>query len=91
LRVSLNLAPYSSVDLHAYDLLIESMETYVYTKEWREHCERLECPILLKAMLDPLALGLGSARVPREDTRLPRASRDARSRTGLGARPGIET
>jgi glycosyltransferase involved in cell wall biosynthesis len=49
LRVSLNLAPYGSVDFRTYDLLIESVETFAYAEDWREHCERLECPILLKA------------------------------------------
>jgi hypothetical protein len=49
LRVSLNLVPYSSVDFHTYDLLIESVETFFYAKDWREHCERIDCPILVKA------------------------------------------
>jgi hypothetical protein len=49
LRVSLKLAPYSSVDFSAYDLLIESVETFTYSGSWREHCERLDCPILVKA------------------------------------------
>ena len=49
LQVTLNLAPYSAVDFGAYDLVIESVETFAYSEDWREHCERLECPILLKA------------------------------------------
>ena len=49
LRVSLRLEPYSSVDFSAYDLLIESIETFGYAADWREHCERLECPIVVKA------------------------------------------
>jgi len=49
LRVSLNLAPYSSVDFSAYDVLVESIETFGYSKDWSEHCERLECPIVVKA------------------------------------------
>jgi hypothetical protein len=49
LCVSLNLVPYSSVDFSAYDLLIESIETFGYSKDWRQHCERLECPIVVKA------------------------------------------
>ena len=49
LSVTLHLAPYGSVDFAAYDVLIESVETFAYAEEWREHCERLECPILLKA------------------------------------------
>ena len=58
LRVSLNLVPYVSVDFAAYDLLIESIETLSYAKDWANHCHRLECPILLKACWtrDPLAL-----------------------------------
>jgi hypothetical protein len=58
LRVSLNLAPYGSVDFAAYDLLIESIETLSYAKDWARHCHRLECPILLKACWtrDPLAV-----------------------------------
>jgi hypothetical protein len=49
LRVSLSLAPYGSVDFSMYDLLIESVETFGYSKDWREHCERIECPIVVKA------------------------------------------
>ena len=58
LRVSLNLAPYGSVDFAVYDLLIESIETLSYAKDWANHCHRLECPIALKACWtkDPLAL-----------------------------------
>jgi hypothetical protein len=48
LRVSLKLEPYSSVDFSTYDLLIESVETFTYSENWREHCERLDCPILVK-------------------------------------------
>lgn len=49
LRVSLNLVPYQAVDFAAYDLLIESAETFEYARDWANHCERVECPILLKA------------------------------------------
>ena len=48
-RVSLRLAPYAEIDFSTYDLLIESAETFYYSREWRRHCQRLECPILLKA------------------------------------------
>jgi hypothetical protein len=49
LRVSLNLAPYDSVDFSSYGVLIESIEAFGYSRAWREHCERLECPIVVKA------------------------------------------
>jgi hypothetical protein len=49
LQVSLRLDPYESVDFGAYHLLIESVETFAYASSWRQHCHRLECPILLKA------------------------------------------
>jgi hypothetical protein len=49
LRVSLNLVPYGAVDFGAYDLLIESAETFEYARDWANHCARVECPILLKA------------------------------------------
>ena len=49
LKVSLNLAPYSAIDFSKYDLLIESIETFQYSRDWINHCQRLECPILLKA------------------------------------------
>ena len=58
LRVSLNLVPYGAVDFAAYDLLIESIETFAYARDWAKHCHRLECPILLKACWtrDPRAM-----------------------------------
>lgn len=58
LRVSLKLAPYSSLDFRTYDLLIETVETFAYAKDWREHCERVDCPIVLKACWTRSPLGL---------------------------------
>jgi hypothetical protein len=49
LQVSLALAPYDEVEFGRYDLVVESVETFAYSEDWREHCERLECPILVKA------------------------------------------
>jgi glycosyltransferase involved in cell wall biosynthesis len=49
LSVSLHLAPYSEIDFSGYNPLIESIETFYYAREWKNHCHRLECPILLKA------------------------------------------
>jgi glycosyltransferase involved in cell wall biosynthesis len=49
LPVRLHLTPYEAVDFSAYDVLVESVETFAYAESWRVHCERLECPILLKA------------------------------------------
>jgi len=58
LKVSLNLAPYSDLDFSQYDILIESVETFSYAKDWLNHCQRIECPILLKACWtrDPRAI-----------------------------------
>jgi hypothetical protein len=58
LRVSLRLAPYAEIDFSPYDVLIESVETFSYSADWRNHCHRLECPVLLKACWtrDPLDL-----------------------------------
>jgi hypothetical protein len=49
LKVRIIEEPYDSVSFHDYDLLIESVETFQYSKDWVNHCCRLECPILLKA------------------------------------------
>jgi hypothetical protein len=49
LRVSLRLEPYHRLDFSAYDLLIESIETFAYARDWAAHCLRLECPIVVKA------------------------------------------
>jgi hypothetical protein len=49
LRISLRLLPYAEIDFSPYDVLIESVETFSYSRDWRNHCHRLECPVLLKA------------------------------------------
>lgn len=49
LRISLNLVSYDEIDFSAFDVLIEFVETFFYTKSWAEHCSRLECPILVRA------------------------------------------
>jgi hypothetical protein len=49
LRVSFNIASYSDIDFSDYDVLIESVETFHYAKNWINHCHRVECPILLKS------------------------------------------
>jgi hypothetical protein len=49
LCVSLRLEPYDRIDFSAYDLLIESVETFFYARSWADHCARYECPVLLKA------------------------------------------
>jgi glycosyltransferase involved in cell wall biosynthesis len=49
LNVTLDLSPYEEVDFSRYDLLIESVETFAYCKDWKKHCDRLECPVLVKA------------------------------------------
>jgi hypothetical protein len=49
LNVTIIERPYEFLDFHGYDLLVESVETFQYSKDWAQHCLRLECPILLKA------------------------------------------
>jgi hypothetical protein len=49
LKIRIIEKPYDALDFHGYDLLIESVETFQYSKEWAKHCLRLECPIVLKA------------------------------------------
>jgi hypothetical protein len=49
LVVRLRLDGYERIDFSAYDLLIHSIETFDYAASWARHCERLECPVLLKA------------------------------------------
>ena len=48
LKVTIIEEPYDRLDFHGYDLLIESVETFQYSKNWRSHCLRLECPVMLK-------------------------------------------
>ncbi len=40
--------PYSECDFSKFDLLIESVETFYYAADWKNHCTRVECPILVK-------------------------------------------
>jgi glycosyltransferase involved in cell wall biosynthesis len=39
--------PYSECDFSKFDLLIESVETFNYAADWKNHCHRVECPILV--------------------------------------------
>jgi glycosyltransferase involved in cell wall biosynthesis len=39
--------PYSECDFSKFDLLIESVETFNYSADWKNHCHRVECPILV--------------------------------------------
>lgn len=41
--------PYSQIDFSKYDLLIESVETFFYSQDWKNHCTRVECPIIVKS------------------------------------------
>jgi FkbM family methyltransferase len=56
LHVTLRLSPYDRIDFSDYDVLIESVETFSYSRDWLDQCYRLECPVLLKACWtrDPL-------------------------------------
>jgi FkbM family methyltransferase len=49
LHVTLRLSPYHLIDFSVYDVLIESVETFSYSRDWLDQCHRLECPVLLKA------------------------------------------
>lgn len=49
LHVTLRLSPYELIDFSVYDVLIESVETFSYSRDWLDQCHRLECPVLLKA------------------------------------------
>lgn len=48
LDINFDERPYSQIDFSQYDLLIESVETFYYAASWREHCTRIECPIIVK-------------------------------------------
>ena len=56
LHVTLRLSPYDQIQFSDYDVLIESVETFSYSRDWLDQCHRLECPVLLKACWtrDPL-------------------------------------
>jgi glycosyltransferase involved in cell wall biosynthesis len=49
LKITPNLNPFSEVDFSDYDLLIESAETFSYSRDWTNYCTRTDCPIILKA------------------------------------------
>lgn len=49
LDIRFDQRPYSQIDFSQYDLLIESVETFNYAESWRQHCTRVECPILVKS------------------------------------------
>jgi hypothetical protein len=71
LQVTLDLRPYGEIDFSVYDLLIESVETFAYAREWKKHCHRLECPVVVKACWtrSPLDRLAGVPRVYRRKTR----------------------
>ena len=48
LDITFEEKPYSVCDFSKFDLLIESVETFNYSADWRNHCGRVECPILTK-------------------------------------------
>ena len=39
--------PYTECDFSKFDLLIESVETFNYAAEWKNHCHRIECPTIV--------------------------------------------
>jgi hypothetical protein len=41
--------PYSEIDFSGYDLLIETVETFQYAEDWKNHCTRVECPIIVSS------------------------------------------
>lgn len=46
-------APYDRCDFSKFDLLIESVETFNYSQDWKNHCERVECPIIVTTCWTP--------------------------------------
>lgn len=48
LKVNIVERPFDELDFGIYDLLIESAETFLYTKSWYDHCQQVKCPVLLK-------------------------------------------
>lgn len=38
---------YSECDFSKFDLLIESVETFNYAADWKNHCTRIECPTIV--------------------------------------------
>ena len=49
LPIKLTLKPYNEIRFSEYDVLIESVETFVYAKDWKKYCTKIECPVILKA------------------------------------------
>ena len=49
LRIAYDHRPYGEIDFSAYDVLIETYETLEMEPEWRAHCARYECPVVVKA------------------------------------------
>jgi hypothetical protein len=58
LKVTIKEQPFEDLDFGAYDLLIESAETFYYAKDWSKHCLRIDCPIVLKACWTNTPIGL---------------------------------
>jgi hypothetical protein len=48
LDIHFDQRPYSQIDFSVYDLLIESVETFFYAQDWKNHYQRIECPIIVK-------------------------------------------
>ena len=46
LDITFEEKPYSECDFSKFDLLIESVETFNYAADWKNHCHRVECPIM---------------------------------------------
>ena len=47
LDITFEEKPYSECDFSKFDLLIESVETFNYAADWKNHCHRLECPTIV--------------------------------------------
>jgi hypothetical protein len=47
LDITFEEKPYSECDFSKFDLLIESVETFNYAADWKNHCHRVECPTVI--------------------------------------------
>jgi len=47
LDITFEEKPYSECDFSKFDLLIESVETFNYAADWKNHCHRHECPTIV--------------------------------------------
>jgi hypothetical protein len=47
LDITFEQKPYSECDFSKFDLLIESVETFNYAADWKNHCHRIECPTIV--------------------------------------------